>query len=186
MHRLLIGMIFVLSRMFTPCVWAEEPMWNAQRALRISQVELEKSWTQCGQTWVTTIVLTRLQRFGLAREPQLFAVYQVAKPIRHHIRRSPGASRTDEIYEVRWYAQKYRRWYSLLGAWTPWNENRGNEISFFRSQVEFSKTELKVSSDQLLHAPGEFKKPSCTEVPRGIAMSLNFSPFVGDQSDQNA
>jgi hypothetical protein len=167
MHRLLSGILFVLSMMFTPFVWAEEPMRNAQRVLRISQVELEKSWTQCSQTWVANIVLTRLQRFGLTHEAQLFAVYQVSKPIRRHIRRLPSTSQTDEIYEVRWYTQKYRRWYSLLGAWTPWNENRGNEIYFFRSLVEFSKTELKVSSDQLLHAPGEFKKPSCTEVPRG-------------------
>jgi hypothetical protein len=167
MQRLLIGIMFVRAMVFIPCVWAEEPMRNVQRALRLSQVELEKSWTQCSQTWVTNIVLTRLQRFGLTREPQLFAVYQVSQPIRHHIHRLPGASRTDEIYETRWYTQKYRRWYSLLGAWTPWNENRGNDIFFFRSQVEFSKTALKVSSDQLLQAPGEFKKPSCTEVPRG-------------------
>ena len=167
MHRLLMSIIFVPSLMCTPCVWAQDPMRNAQRALRIAQVELEKSWTPCNQTWVTTIVLTRLQRFGLTREPQLFAVYQISQPLRRDIRRIPGASRTDESYEVRWSAQQYRRWYALLGAWTPWNANRGNALSFFRSQVALSKTEMKVSSEQLLNAPGTFIKPSCTELPRG-------------------
>jgi hypothetical protein len=167
MHRLLIGILFVLPMLCTPCVWAEDPLQHAQRALRMAQVELEKSWTLCGQTWVTRIVLTRLQRFGRTYEPPLFAVYQVSQPIRRDIRRVPGASRTEESYEVRWSAPQYRRWYALLGAWTPWNANRGNPIYFFRSQVAFSETEMKVSSEQLLHAPGEFKKPSCTEVPQG-------------------
>jgi hypothetical protein len=158
----------VLSLTFTPLVRGGEPVPNELRALRLSEAERAMSWTRCGSMLVANIVLTRLQRFGLTRgEPQLFAVYQVSEPLRRQIRRISGASRTDEIYEVRWYAQKYRSWYSLFGSWTPWNNNQGHGIYFFRSIVQFGKTGLTVSSEQLLNVPGEFKKPLCKAIPQG-------------------
>ena len=168
MHRLLMAIFIGLSLTFTPLVRGEEPVPNELRALRISEAELAMSWIRCGRMLVTTTVLTRLQRFGLTRgEPQLFAVYQVSEPIRRQLQRSTGASRTEEIYEVRWYAQRYRTWYALLGSWTPWNANQGQSIYFFRSMVQFGKAGLTVSSEQILHVLGEFKKPSCTAIPQG-------------------
>jgi hypothetical protein len=168
MHRLFIIIFLALSLPFTLIVRGEEPVPNERRALRISEAELARSWTRCGRMFVTTIVHTQLQRFGLTRgEPQLFAVYQVSEPVRRQLQRSTGASRTEEIYEVRWYAQRYRTWYALLGSWTPWHENQGHSIYFFRSMVQFGKTGLMVSSEQLLNVLGEFKKPSCRAIPQG-------------------
>jgi len=168
MHRWLIIIFLGLSLMFTLLVRGEEPGPNDRRALRSSEAELARVWTRCGRTFVTTLVLTRLQRFGLTRgEPQLFAMYQVSEPLKRQLERITGASRTDEVYDIRWYAQKYRTWYALLGSWTPWNDNQGQRIYFFRSTVQFGKAGLTVSSEQRLPGLGEFKKPSCPAIPRG-------------------
>jgi hypothetical protein len=168
MHRLLIIIFLALFLTFPLLVRGEAPVPKERRALRISEAELARSWTRCGRIFVTTIVLTRLQHFGLTRgEPQLFAVYQVSEPIKRQLQRITGASRTEEIYEIRWYAQQYRTWYALLGSWTPWNENQGQRIYFFRSTVQFGKADLTVRSEQILPGLGEFKKPSCTAIPQG-------------------
>jgi hypothetical protein len=168
MHRLFMALFLGLAWTFTPVVQSGEPVPQALQALRSSEVALATSWTRCGQTWVTTLVLTGLQRFGLTRgEPQRFAVYQVAEPLTPQIRRIAGAARTEALYEVRWYAQQYRSWYALIGSWTPWNANRGNGIYFFRSLVQVGTTGVTVSSEQVLHGPGAFKKPACQAIPQG-------------------
>jgi hypothetical protein len=138
---------------------------NAQKALKIAQSQLYKSWMQCDD-----ILVTEVLRDGGGERFGFHAVRPLSWKVEKLLFISPdGKNSGEEIYKVSAYTPRYRSW--IGGQWMPWHTGmpweEGN-IEIFNTRVTIPTQGSPTHASQyFIFTDGIFRKPLCSNVPSG-------------------